>query len=146
MEEFKIRIFEMENSGIMFPKFAPLSSHECHEVFKIISKKFDNNKIEDGLDLILMIRKCSYIIIDNINSYDGFNFFQTINSITKISNNEIFLNWHHFDEIDKMNIMDFTNHFDYIWYEGPDDIEVIDMDMTWIASITHFGQMLFISF
>lgn len=40
-----------------------------------------------------------------------------------------------------MRFKDLTEHFDYIWYPGPDDIEIFDDSLSWILSVDHGGYL-----
>ncbi|EKO31739.1 hypothetical protein LEP1GSC179_0008 [Leptospira santarosai str. MOR084] len=40
-----------------------------------------------------------------------------------------------------MYLIDLINNFDDIWYPSVDDIDIIDMSISWILSVSHFGEI-----
>jgi hypothetical protein len=56
---------------------------------------------------------------------------------------KILVNWHRFDKIDEMNLLDFSRNLEDIWYPRADDIEIFDSSFSWIASIFYFSVFQF---
>ncbi len=54
---------------------------------------------------------------------------------------EVYINWDDFTTIVRMRFKDLTEHFHYVWYPGPDDIEIFDDSLSWILSVDHGGYL-----
>lgn len=51
------------------------------------------------------------------------------------------VNWYRLDEIDEMNMSDFSRYFDDLWYPAADHIDVFDHTISWIVSIDYSGTL-----
>ena len=72
---------------------------------------------------------------------EGFDLAALVHSLELEAQEEVFINWDDFTTIDRMRFKDLTEHFDYIWYPGPDDIEIFDDSLSWILSVDHGGYV-----
>lgn len=142
MEKFKIDIFESENKNVHFPSFQRVSKKDCAFFkLKFAEKAGLNGDENDSVKILKLIRDKSELL-PNINSESNdFNFKLLINKLQILEPENININWNRFEDIDKFNFNDFSNNLRYIWYAGPDDIEIFPNDVSWIISIDATGSV-----
>jgi hypothetical protein len=58
---------------------------------------------------------------------------------------DVLVNWHRFDQIDRLALSDFSKYFDDIWYPGSDYIEVFDESVDWLVLVRHDGVVSAVS-
>jgi len=136
MEQFKIEVFKKTFKNINFPWFEDLPKASCQKLLDKIIKRIGVTSLSEVIELIRVPSnwsKTSYAAEDN------FNLLKYLNKQNIRPNKFIYINWGHFDQIDKMAINDFSTYFDDIWYQGPDDIDIFDSTLNWILSIDHSG-------
>lgn len=138
MENFKIDLFKKEYQ-IDFPNYAHLSESECLLLITKISKKYD-------LELNNLTQSLSsrQINLTNVDAKENFSLIDTLNSISIIPLDNIYINWFHFDNIDILNTSDFNKYFDDIWFPSADDIDLFDESLTWVVSIRHDGTVSYL--
>jgi hypothetical protein len=76
----------------------------------------------------------------NANS-EGFDLAALVDLLKLESREEIYINWDDLTTIDPMRFKDLTEHFDSVWYPGPDDTEIFDASLSWILSVDHEGYL-----
>jgi len=142
MEKFKINIFKAENKNRSFPHFQKESKKTCTLFKSFFSKKTGLNENEtDSIKILKCIRTKSKLLPEINAESEDFNFKLLINKLALFEPQNININWNRFDNIDKLKLIDFSNYFKYIWYPGPDDIEVFPDDVSWIISIDATGHI-----
>lgn len=136
MEEFKIDYFKERNASKEFPEFEDLSDRECAVIKQLVQKKIS---VMDDIELVKYIRGNSKLIQGvNANS-ENFNFQKLLTDLNIDIPKDVFVNWFRFDKIDKFHFKDLNTCFEYIWYPGPDDIEIFTEQIDWIISIDESG-------
>ena len=133
MEEFKLKIFK-KDYGFDFPQFIHLSESESLLLKKRLCKKFgstDSSLIDD----ICLIQKC----LQGINAEEEFKLIKTLQYLKINFLNDVFINWYKFDDIDKIELIEFDKYFYSTWYPGADDMDIFDNSLSWIVSIRHDG-------
>ena len=53
----------------------------------------------------------------------------------------VYVNFWHFDDVDKLRLEELSRRFHDIWFEGPDDIEIFDDSHDWYLSVSHDGAI-----
>ena len=147
MENFKIDLFIKENKGKSFPEFEKLSENECLLLKQALFKKLQLNVFDnDVIELLNLLRKTS-IIVPNINAdSESFNLQEIINTIITSEVNYVNVNWYQFNDIDRFKVKDLNDYFKYIWYPGPDDIEIFPNDLSWMILIDATGSVFIYKF
>jgi hypothetical protein len=56
---------------------------------------------------------------------------------------DIYINWRHFVEVDRMSTADVARFFSSLWYPGPDEIDLFDDSFAWVLSISGEGQPVY---
>jgi len=142
MENFKIDIFQRENNGLQFPEFNRVEKKNC-TLFKLkFYKKLGlDMDVHDSLKILKLIREKSKLL-PNVNAESNdFSFKFLINKLQFSTPEFINVNWNRFEDIDEFKLEDFSNNLKYIWYAGPDDIEIFPNDVSWIISIDATGSI-----
>lgn len=141
MENFKIELFEKENPSSKFPSFSSLDAEGTTRVRQQFTQKLKVDKHIDGKELLnLLLDKTEAIKAFNAN-VDSFNIADVFRYLDLLPNETIYINWYHFDDIDVMGYNDFCKYFEYVWFPGPDDIDVFDDTYSWVLSINHEGDI-----
>jgi hypothetical protein len=81
--------------------------------------------------------RVNLLIINAFN--DDFNLNILLPNVGILTQNNVYINWYQFDNIDKMHFGDLSNYFDDIWYPESDDIDIFDDTFLWVLSIYHYG-------
>ncbi len=61
-----------------------------------------------------------------------------------VPEDELFVQWRIFQEVDKFRRVDLEREFYSIWYPTSDDIEVFDGTLKWIVFVSHHGSISFL--
>jgi len=144
MEQIKVDNFIKEYPRNSFPNHIHLENKVCADISLSILKKLNLSSTTDGLMLVNEVDKLGDICYGIISDDEGFNLKNVLSSLGVNYSKNVYINWYRYDDIDKMKIDDLANYFDDIWYLGSDDIDIFDESLTWIISITHFGQVKFL--
>ena len=54
---------------------------------------------------------------------------------------EVYVNWDDFATIHRVRFADLAENFDYLWYPGPDDVDIFDESLSWVLSVDHGGYI-----
>ena len=136
MESFKIDIFKSENNYKSFPDFEKQSNMKCflyREKF-IDILKLGNRQIDD-VEILKLVRDRSKFLADKNADSVSFNLLDLLDELQIPSTEFIYINWFRFNSIDRFKLTDLSENLKYIWYPGPDDIEIFPEDVSWIISI-----------
>ncbi|MBE0302022.1 hypothetical protein [Leptospira interrogans] len=141
MEEIKIENFIATYPYKVFPYWKALSIQECVKIKKEIILKLNLPSNVTDLNLIKLIEKKG-VFKDTLDLDHSENIKITLaNNLPSTKNKLIYINWYRMDRIDQMYLIDLINNFDDIWYPSVDDIDIIDMSVSWILSTSHFGEI-----
>ena len=133
MDQIKLENFRKEY-GFEMPIVRSLSPGECLKIRENLLHKFSLNDIDE------------FFKIDKFNRLDGFNAdevnFDLKTAFSKLgiaTPNEICINFNKFESIDILRFDDLSKFFSDIWYPSLDDIEIFDMNLSFIFSVRHYG-------
>ena len=137
MDQIKLENFRKEY-GFEIPIVRSLPAGECIKIRENLLYKFSLNDIDE------------FFKIDKFNKFDGFNadeenfdikaVFSKLNIATP---NEICINFNKFESIDILRFDDLFKFFSDIWYPSLDDIEIFDINLNWIISVRHYGEIYY---
>ena len=140
MDQIKLENFRKEY-GFKMPIIRSLSPDECLKIKENLLHKFSLQNIDE------------FFKIDKFNKFDGFsadeaNFdinalFSELNIATP---NEICINFNKFESIDILHFDDLSKFFSDIWYPSLDDIEIFDINLSFIISVRHYGAIYYFTF
>ncbi|WP_148815673.1 heat-shock protein, partial [Campylobacter concisus] len=138
MDQIKLENFRKEY-GFDMPIVRSLPAGECLKIRENLLHKFSLNDIDE------------FFKIDKFNKFDGFdadkeNFdikavFSKLNIATP---NEICINFNKFESIDILHFDDLSKFFSDIWYPSLDDIEIFDINLSFILSVRHYGGIYYV--
>ena len=140
MDQIKLENFRKEH-GFDMPIIRSLPAGECLKIRENLLHKFSLQNIDE------------FFKIDKFNKFDGFsadeeNFdlkavFRKLNIATP---NKICINFNKFESIDILHFDDLSKFFSDIWYPSLDDIEIFDINLSFIVSVRHYGAIYYFTF
>lgn len=139
MESFKIEYFKKDNPTKNFPNFSTLTSDEAHEIYTRLSREMEGGLPPD--QLVKKINEIGVPVDDYSAESDNFILKEVFDKLWLQPVSEVYINWYHFDNIDKISLKDLSNNFNDIWYPASDDIDIFDTTLSWILSINHEGSI-----
>lgn len=140
MDQIKLENFRKEH-GFEIPIVRSLLPGECIKIRENLLHKFSLNDIDD------------FFKIDKFSKLDGFNAdevnFDLMTAFSELgiaTPNEICINFNKFESIDILRFEDFSKFFSDIWYPSLDDIEIFDINLSFILSVRHYGAIYHFTF
>ena len=137
MDQMKLENFRKEY-GFEMPIVRSFSPNECLKIRENLLHKFSLDDIDE------------FFKIDKFSKLDGFNadeanfdikaVFSKLNIATP---NEICINFNKFESIDILRFNDLFKFFIDIWYPSSDDIEIFDINLSFIFSVRHYGEIYY---
>lgn len=137
MDQIKLENFRKEY-GFEMPIVRSLSNDECLKLREKLLHKFSLDDIDE------------FFKIDKFSKLDGFNageanfdikaVFSKLNIATP---NEICINFNKFENIDILHFDDLSKFFSDVWYPSLDDIEIFDINLSFIISVRHYGEIYY---
>ena len=140
MDQIKLENFRKEH-GFDMPIIRSLLSSECLKIRENLLYKFSLDDVDE------------FFKIDKFSRLDGFsadeeNFdLKAVFSELGITTpNEICINFNKFESIDILHFDDLSKFFSDIWYPSLDDIEIFDINLSFIISVRHYGAIYHFTF
>ena len=140
MDQIKLENFRKEY-GFEMPIIRSLSSDECLKIREKLLHKFGLKNIDE------------FFKIDKFNKLDGFNAdeenFDLKTAFSKLgiaTPNEICINFNKFESIDILRFDDLDKVFSDVWYPSLDDIEIFDINLSFIVLVRHYGAIYYFIF
>ena len=140
MDQIKLENFRKEH-GFNMPIIRSLPYDECLKIRENLLHKFSLDDVDE------------FFKIDKFSRFDGFNadeenfdlkaVFGKLNIATP---NEICINFNKFESIDILHFDDLSKFFSDIWYPSLDDIEIFDINLSFIFSVRHYGVIYYFTF
>ena len=140
MDQIKLENFRKEY-GFEMPIVRSLSNDECLKLREKLLHKFSLDDIDE------------FFKIDKFSKLDGFNANEEnfdlnalFNELNVATPNEICINFNKFESIDILRFDDLDKFFSDIWYPSLDDIEIFDINLSFIFSVRHYGVIYHFTF
>ena len=137
MDQIKLENFRKEY-GFEMPIVRSLPVGECLKIRENLLHKFSLDDIDE------------FFKIDKFSKLDGFNadeaIFDLNTAFSKLdiaTPNEICINFNKFESIDILHFDDLSKFFSDIWYPSLDDIEIFDINLSFIISVRHYGAIYY---
>ena len=135
MDQIKLENFRKEH-GFEMPIIRSLSPDECLKIRENLLHKFSLDDIDE------------FFKIDKFNKLDGFNADEVnfdikaaFSELDIATPNEICINFNKFENIDILHFDDLSKFFSDVWYPSLDDIEIFDINLSFIFSVRHYGAI-----
>lgn len=139
MEDFKLQIFEAEHRGEPFPWFVSLQPETTEQLRCSLARKVGLGQQTTGSGLLEAILDRAHTVESANAESEDFDLLAVLQSLNINPYSEVYINWDDFRTIDRMRLEDLAKHFDYVWYPGPDDVEIFDDSLSWLLSVDHSG-------
>ena len=140
MDQIKLENFRKEY-GFEMPIVRSLSPGECLKLREKLLHKFSLNNIDE------------FFKIDKFSKLDGFNADEENFDIKAIFSklgiatpNEICINFNKFESIYILHFDDLSKFFSDVWYPSLDDIEIFDINLSFIVLVRHYGAIYYFIF
>ena len=140
MDQIKLENFRKEH-GFDMPIIRSLSAGECLKIRENLLYKFSLDDIDE------------FFKIDKFSRLDGFNAdkenFDLKTAFSELGiamPNEICINFNKFESIDILHFDDLSKFFSDIWYLSLDDIEIFDINLSFIVLVRHYGAIYYFIF
>ena len=140
MDQIKLENFRKEH-GFEMPIIRSLSAGECLEIRENLLHKFSLDDIDE------------FFKIDKFSKLDGFDADEVnfdlktaFGELGIATPNEICINFNKFESIDILRFDDLFKFFSDIWYPSLDDIEIFDINLSFIFSVRHYGVIYYFTF
>ncbi len=138
MDTFKRDNFQRLYPGRAFPSVEVMNPSACDEVRKEIAIRLGGGLAQTGADLVRDISGEAEPVPD-VDAKHGFDMLETLDRLGLDHAEYAFLNWRQFEELERIRLRDLSEYFSDIWYPDSDDLDVIDINCTWILSVRHDG-------
>lgn len=140
MDQIKLENFRKEH-GFEMPIVRSLSPDECLKIRENLLHKFSLDDIDE------------FFKIDKFSKLDGFNADEAnfdlkalFSKLNITAPNEICINFNKFESIDILRFDNLSKFFSDIWYPSLDDIEIFDINLSFIFSVRHYGAIYHFTF
>lgn len=142
MDKYKIDNFLSDNPDLEFSIIEPLEPTALYELRMRIIDRLGLSHNCDGLTIVKAIDS-------SMRRLPGLNADSSDFDVSKVLldccgaklEQYLYINWYRMDRVDRILCSEFIKNFDYIWYPGVDDIDVIDPRLGWCFSIVHCGEV-----
>ena len=140
MDQIKLENFRKEH-GFDMPVIRSLLPGECLKIRENLLHKFSLDDVDE------------FFKIDKFSRLDGFNVDEenfdlkaVFGKLDIATPNEICINFNKFESIDILHFDDLSKFFSDIWYPSLDDIEIFDINLSFIFSVRHYGAIYHFTF
>ena len=138
MDQIKLENFRKEH-GFDMLIIRSLPAGECLKIRENLLHKFSLQNIDE------------FFKIDKFSRLDGFNADEAnfdlnalFSELDIATPNEICINFNKFESIDILHFDDLSKFFSDIWYPSLDDIEIFDINLSFIFSVRHYGGICYV--
>jgi hypothetical protein len=138
MEQFKIEHFKSEHPDHEFPSIGPIAERDIESLRERWFGNLDAEPDTDPLKVLTAIDSRSEPVPGTADE-ESFNLRNTLERLGVSAADTVYINWDRFDTIDAIALRDLSDHFQFIWYPGADDIEIFDATCTWMLLVRHYG-------
>lgn len=141
MHEIKIRNFVRENPDTPFPPYASLTAEEAYVRRDGIAARLGLAANVPPVELARGIaeRQGRIAGIDASAESNAFDLLELFARLGIAPREQLYINWRHFVEVDRLATSDVARYFDLLWYPGPDEIDLFDDSLSWLLSIDYDG-------
>jgi hypothetical protein len=143
MKDFKLKNWQKDHPEQVFPAFESLPLSEAVELGARLSKQFKLSGLTTE-EATLELWRRSQAIPDLYLKDEDIPLSMIFFRCEIVPEDELFVQWRIFQEVDKFRRVDLEREFYSIWYPTSDDIEVFDGTLKWIVFVSHHGSISFL--
>jgi len=140
VERFKIEYFEREHGENSFPAFRSLAREEADHTLALLKRRLALPDELNALD-VLNIADQKGVVVDGVDATEDTFDLRLVLDRIGFSAAKVLVNWYRFDRIDEFATEDLCRYFLDVFYPPADDMEIFDLDLTWLVSIRHYGAV-----
>lgn len=144
MDKVKIDNFGQEFPGQQFPPFSTLGRSECETLRRRACQSLGVDEQTSGEDLVRHLNSRENREVGMVSDQGEAPLSSILKDSGMTEGLHVFLNWHWFEDVDRMALDDLESHFSDIWYPAADDLELFDETCRWFLCVSHFGQITLI--
>lgn len=74
----------------------------------------------------------------------SFDLLEILSRLSIAPADAVYVNWDDFDHVDRLKMRDLARYFSYLWYPGPDAIDIFDESCAWVVSIDPDGEVTYV--
>lgn len=145
MDKIKIEHFKRDYPNRDFPSYLTLSANQMENIRNKLCGMIGVHQVVDNLELLNMVfgsaSKMEFNALD-----EGFKLKNVFDSRNIRHEENVFIDWYRFDDIDQIGFDDLNEYLDDLWYPGAEDITIFDSKISWILFISHNGDIFFVDF
>ena len=141
MEEFKKTNFVRERPGEDFPAYESLEAAVAKAIHDKIAMIVGAIGVEDPVALARAVDACERPVVGpgSDAERESFDLLEIFGRLGIAPMQHCYINWHNFENIDRLETKALAKYFDDVWYPSSDDIDVWDDSYDWIVSVHHSG-------
>lgn len=140
MQGIKLQYFPMRHEGKQFPTYKTLNLGDNLSLYRRIVDKFNFGKDILPFDLVDRVNKQAQFHPGVNVKNNGFDLAKFLEEQQIIPQENVYLNWGAFDNIDSMSSKDLSGNFKDIWFSG-EDLTLFDDSLNWMVLIDHHGSI-----
>ncbi|MFN0061482.1 MAG: hypothetical protein ACKVPX_03045 [Myxococcaceae bacterium] len=141
MDSFKLDNFVAANPGTLLP-IRSCQEKDVAGVRERLAAALKIADCSDGRGIAEAILRAETVVSDVSALKPGFDFGEVVRTLVDVQPEDaVLLNWHHFEQLDRIRFADLARYFEDIWYPAVDDLDVLSEDTRWVVSISHFGTI-----
>ena len=141
MEDFKLEIFARERPGRPLPKLRALTPQEAWRLRSAPGERAGLTADPGGRALRLALLGRARPVENAHAEEEGFDLVAVAASLGLEPREEVNVNWDDFTTIHRVRFADLAENFDYLWYPGPDGVDIFDESLSWVLSVDHGGYI-----
>jgi hypothetical protein len=127
-------------SGDDLPQLEALDPAACPEVRRQVARSLEMSPSGKPSDLAFALRARTTWLPGIVATAEDFSLLDLTRHLG-IEADVVYVNFGHFDDVDKLRLEELSRRFHDIWFEGPDDIEIFDDTYRWYLSVSDFGAV-----
>jgi len=139
MELFKITHFERDHGPGTFVRFRHLATEESLAVARRIWSSLKLQGEADAQELVTAIWKAAKPVYEIGDAEENFCLDDLLRRLGFSTTGSVFLDWHRFKDVDEVQTEDFCRQFSDVWYPSSDDLGIVDSELRWILTVSHYG-------
>lgn len=141
VDDFKLRNFVRSHPGLIPPSLEQLSLHDAEGLRERLRRRASAPASIEPVELTRRLVDIATPVMELMPSSPDFNLAAALHTLGIKSAKTVYINWRHYDIIDRISLADLSAFFDDIWYPGADDIEIFDDSCTWLLVVPHSGPL-----
>jgi hypothetical protein len=148
VHEIKQINFLRDHPGGNFPAWEPVSPDAAHSLRGRIGARLGLDRKDDSVVFAhtLTARETPVSGVGANADDKSFDILEVFGRLGIAPLEQVYVNWRVFLDVDRLATRDFAKFFSYLWYPGPDAIDIFDESCQWVVSIDPDGFVAYVRF